>query len=87
MHKLMIYPDSPDRAGVCACTGDFLLATLLVWAGASAAAPAPMELRNEKYFLLWFRSTRCGVRIGELEREQTIAEISFAYCGGIERVR
>ena len=47
-----IYPDSPDRAGVCACTGDFLFATLLVWAGASTAAPAPMELRKLEIFFI-----------------------------------
>ena len=27
------YPDSPVEAGGCACTGIFLDATLLVWAG------------------------------------------------------
>ena len=40
LDSIPIDPDSPVRAGGCACTGDFLFAALLVWAGASTAAPA-----------------------------------------------
>ena len=46
-----IQPGSPDRAGGSSRTGDLLFATVLVWAGPSAAAPALLELQMDSLSL------------------------------------